>query len=231
MSPPHTRHDTADPAVTTWGGHGRQGLRQPSPEASKAFYANNTSSSSWGPALYICGTAESPGRASGTVRQGSTDRWARNELVQPPLCWRSPRPPAAELCHTHAPQQWRRVSRSHLWNLFVKAFQAWAKADASLPGSPCPCFLECNPGTLSSSLFLRRELSLGIPEPAPPGSPWGSPQSPCASRGAWGAGQTSEPRPCMLLGSSCVFEEFLFWGLDFLCSYFECSFLFYLFAH
>lgn len=122
-SPPHTRHDTADPAVAPWGGHGHQGLRQPSPEASKAFCAKNTSSSSWGPALYICGTAESPGQASGTGRQGSTDRWARNELVQPPLCWRSPRPPAAELCHTHASQKWRRVSRSHLWNLrFVKAF-------------------------------------------------------------------------------------------------------------
>lgn len=56
----------------------------------------------------------------------------------------------------------------------------------------------------------------------------GSPQPLLCLRLGLGCGpDPTEPPPCMLLGSiSSVFEEFLFWGLYFLCSCFECSFPF-----
>lgn len=87
-----------------------------------------------------------------------------------------------------------------------------------------PCFLKCNPGTLSEPLFCKK------------GTYQNSCTSPVrqplyASAGAWGVCQTPDPLPCMLLRSSLISEDFLFWGLNFLCSCFECSFLFYLFAH
>lgn len=53
--------------------------------------------------------------------------------------------------------------------------------------------------------FVRKELIFRIPEPAPPSGPLGSLPPLCASEGAWAVGQTPEPPPCMLLGSSLLF--------------------------
>lgn len=55
------------------------------------------------------------------------------------------------------PGSGRRVSRSYLWNSrFVKALILGLHRGWCIPAGVCPCFLECNPGTLSASLFYKK---------------------------------------------------------------------------
>lgn len=120
--------------------------------------------------------------------------------------------------------RWGHVSRRYLWNSrFVKPLTLGPKPVCP-PGSPCQCILKCNPGTLSEPLFCKKGTYHNSWT-----SPFRRPLRASVRPGCLPA--PPQPLPCMLLASPFVSQEFLFWGLDFLCSCFDCSLLFYLFAH